>query len=106
MNDSVHESPGTYTIVCRNDDMALNVLESVDSIDARTQEWLTSSRTRDSWVSLTNVDGDEVRVLASSITALIVSTPEGRRKQAAFRYASREELVAHQREVGFMEGDY
>jgi hypothetical protein len=99
------EGPGTYIIVCRNDDMALNVTDSIDSVDARTQEWLSSGKTRDSWVSLTNIDGDEVRVLASSVTALILSTPEGRRRQAAFRFASQEEQKVLRAEAGFPPGD-
>jgi hypothetical protein len=44
-------------------------------------------------------------VLASSIDTLIVSTPEGRRNQLAFRRAAKLESEGMRAELGFVPGD-
>jgi len=87
------------------DGQALNVTDSADSIDAQMSDWLSSAGTRDCFVHLHNIDGDAIRVLASSIDTLIVSTPEGRRNQLAFRRAAKLEAEGMRAELGFVPGD-
>jgi hypothetical protein len=97
--------PDVYTLVYTNSGDFFEVVDSLDRIDAKTSEWLNSGGNRDSWVSLTGIDGNEVRVLAGDIRRLTLSTPAGRARGVLIEKRRETEYVAARVEAGYLPGD-
>ncbi len=97
--------PDTYTLVYAKSGDFVEVVDSLDRIDAMTEQWRTSGHTRDHWVSLTGVDGDEVRMLASSICRITLSSAEGRARGLLIEKRREEEYRVARTEAGYLPGD-
>ena len=67
-----------YTLVTLGNGDTFDVQESPDRVDADLSVHLESNGTRDYLVHLTSTDGDPIRIKASRIDTVALSTPEGR----------------------------
>jgi hypothetical protein len=104
MNDTACE-PGTYTQVYVLDGGCFDVQDSPDRVDAIVTEYRASGGTRDTFVHLTTEDGDPLRVLASQIVGIGVSTPQGRARAILIAKARSDEYQAARIEAGYPPGD-
>ena len=96
---------GTVTLVYLDDGGCFDVLDSLDSVDARLTEYLSSGGTRDALLHLTLDDGDAIRILASRVVGIGQSTPEGRARSTMLQKARDEERKAHRIAAGYAPGD-
>jgi hypothetical protein len=82
-----------------------DVSDSIDRVDAQVTAYLESGGTRNAFVHLTSFDGDPIRLLASAIVAIGVSTPAGRRNATRMAKARQDEANALRAEVGYLPGE-
>ena len=79
------------------------VPEDEPRIDAAVSQWIDSGETRDTLLLLTFTGGDPFKLRASCISAWMLSTPEGRRREWEISKASDEERERVKRELGMWE---
>lgn len=86
--------PDTWVVLIDERGVGWRVIpENRHSVDAAVEKWISSGRTQDTLLDLTEVDGGELRILASIVQAFYMSTPELRRAGVQFRaFKEREEM--------------
>lgn len=104
MSDTANE-PGTWTMVYMDDGACFDVMDSMDRVDAAITEYVDSGGRRESLVNLMSMDGDPLRLLASRIVGVGLSTPAGRLRKAKIDHARHTEWKSHRAEAGFPPGD-
>lgn len=67
-------------------------------LDAAVEQWVSSGETRDSLLLLTTVEGEPFKVLASTVTSWLTSTPASRARTRALEAALEREAPQEWRE--------
>lgn len=73
------------------------------SVDAAVEQWIASGGHTDTLLSLELSGGDMLKILASTITAWMKSTPEGRRRELEFVKHVDDEVITLKADLGIWE---
>lgn len=90
--------PDTWVVILDETGTAWFVMpEGKDSIDAAVERYISSGRTLDTLLDLTDLDGSELRILASTVRLFYTCTPESRMNHMhyqAFREREKQQFRA------------
>ena len=90
-------SAGSYLVLwtTQGDELDVSPDVSVQSLDAARQRYIDSFGNVDSILTLTQMNGEDISILASQLVAWQMSTPESRAAEFAHHAAKMEEGATH-----------
>ena len=90
-------SAGSYLVLwtTQGDELDVSPDVSVQSLDAARQRFIDSFGNLDSILTLTQMNGEDISILASQLVAWQMSTPESRAEGLAHEAAKMDEKASH-----------
>lgn len=96
---------GSFVCMYEGSEMWNVCIEDAPRIDAGVSRYIDSGGTADTLLDLTLLNGYELRIRASRVTAWFISTPDARLRAMELEKLQGEERAAHRTTLGIWDDD-